>query len=306
MALATTFRSALRYTGFCVQTAKGTAAAAPSLYIPSVMSQCKWKWNANMQEEKYSTGDLFVLVDGIPTKPMASGTLVCPFKPSVLNSFYAACCYANGDVLAPVWITFFLGDGFKEKIFVDVLCTQSKMNVADDEAPALWTMSFLGIAPPITHVVRTVTLPAYERSFRLKDLVSSTILGTAGINGMESMQWTIDAGTTAYYGSRGDGGDGPSDLIINELNVTVDGTLAYNSDILRAAIVNACGAPGSCIFELDSTCGTEHTHTLALPNGLTWDEETNAPDNAVIDETFTLRGLRQTSGTGAVATIAIT
>lgn len=306
MALATTFKSALRYTAWAIQTAKGTPATTPTLFIPSVMAQCKWKWNANIQEETYSTGDLFTLVDGIPTKPMASGTIVCPFKPSVLNTFFAACCYAAGDVLAPVYCTFFIGDGFNEKVFSDVLCTSSKMYVTDDDAPATWTMGFLGLNIPTTHAVRTPTLPAYERSYRLTNLVGCTILGTASINGTEQLTWNIDAGTTAYYGSRGDGKDGPTELVVNSLKVTVDQVLAYQNDTIRAAYVTSCGAPGTNTWEFDTTCGTTHTHALTVPNGLVVDDEENAPDNLVINESFSLKGLRSAATSGAVATIAIT
>lgn len=299
------FQSAKRYIGFATQTAKGSVAAAPTLYIPHVASQSKFKWNRNAQDEKYQTGDLFVLVDGIAVKPMASGVIVCPFKPAVLNPLLANCCYANGDILPPVYSTFFVGDGLNEKIYKDVLCTQTKMNVTDDDNAALWTINFLGLSVPTPHAVRTPTLPAYEKSYRMTDLLPATFMGVTGVNGFESLSWTLDAGSTAYYGSKGDGTDGPSDIIVNELNGTIDGVMAYISDAYRLAYVNACGNFGNYVFEMKTACGTAHSHIFALPNGMIYDDEENAPDNLVINETFTIKGARQTSGTGATATIAI-
>lgn len=300
-----TTASAKRYIGFATQTAKGTPATTPSLFIPHVASQSKFKWNANKQDEKYQTGDLFVLVDGIPVKPMASGVIVCPFKPSALNSLLANCCYVNGDIAPPVYSTFFIGDGINEKVYSDVLCSQAKMAVVDDGNPAMWTLNFLGLNVPTVGTVHTPTLPTYERSYRMADLQPFTFMGVTPVNGMESMNWTLDAGSTAYYGSKGDGTDGPSDIIVNELNATVDGVMSYISDAYRLAYINACGNFGVYTFEFKSTCGTAHSHIFSLPNGSIYDDEENAPDNLVINEAFTVKGIRQTSGTGAPATVAI-
>jgi len=300
-----TYPSAKRYIGFATQTGIGVPATTPTLFIPHVANQSKFKWNRNAQDEKYQTGDLFVLVDSIAVKPMASGVIVCPFKPSVLNPLLANCCYANGDIIPPVYSTFFIGDGLNEKIYSDVLCTQAKMNVVDDDNAALWTLNFLGLSVPVPHAVRTATLPTYEKSYRMPDLQPATFMGVAAVNGFESLTWTLDAGSTAYYGSKGDNTDGPSEIIVNELNGTVDGVMAYISDAYRLAYVNACGNFGNYAFEFKSTCGTAHSHIFGLPNGTIVDDEENAPDNLVINETFSVKGVRQTSGTGATATIAI-
>jgi len=300
-----TYPSAKRYIGFATQTAKGSPASTPSLFLPHVAAQSKFKWNRNAQDEKYQTGDLFMLVDGIAVKPMASGVLVVPFKPSALNPLLANCCYADGDILPPVYSTFFVGDGLNEKIYSDVLCTSAKMAVSDDDNAALWTLNFLGLNIPVPHAVRTATLPAYEKSYRMPDLLPATFMDVTGVNGFESLTWTLDAGSTAYYGSKGDGTDGPSEIIVNELNGTVDGVMSYVSDAYRLAYVNACGNFGAYLFEFKSTCGTPHSHIFGLPNGMIYDDEENAPDNLVINETFVIKGARQTSGTGATATIAI-
>jgi hypothetical protein len=304
----TLYKSALRYIAFSVQSALGTPAVTPTLFIPIVTSQSKFKWAANVTDEKYNTGDLFMLVDGIPTKPVANGTIVFPWKPAVLNPLLAACCYANGDILPPVWCTFFVGNGFKEAIYSDVLCSVAKMSVSDDDAPALWTATLMGLNKPVPHAPRTILLPTYERSLRMVNLIPATVLGATGINGWESITWTLDAGVTAYYGSKGDGTDGPSFIVNNELNATMEGTLAHINDAINDAYINTCGAPGLCVQEFDSTCGTAHTHALTLPNGLVYDDEVDAPDNLVINETITIKGLRapDPSVTGAVATIAIT
>lgn len=297
--------SSKRYFAFSVQSAKGTPASSPSLFIPVVTASSRAKWSQNLQQEKYAQGDKFLLVDGIPVKPSASLTVVCPFKPSVLNSLLAACCYANGDLIDPVWCTWFIGDGSTEKIFTDVLFTDGKMDVDDSSGPALWTLNMLGLNIPTNHTVRTRTLPAYERSFRMSNMMPNTYFANANVKNIEKMTWNVTAGVTAYFGSRGDGTDGPSDLISNELGATMDVTKAYEDDVVDAAYLNACGLPGVFTAVLTTACGTAHTHSFSLPNGLVADEEIMAPDDLPLDQGFTVWGLRATSGTGSPAAILI-
>lgn len=287
-----------RYIGWAKQSAKGTPATAPTIALPVVKSQSKFLTNMNLQDEKYSTGDLFILVDGIPVKPLITGVTVIPFKPHVLNAFLASMCYLNGDLAIPDWCTFFVGDGYNEKKYSDVLMTTAEMNCDDGAGPALWTHNFLGLQPAVPGTMRDVTslIPVYERSFRMVNLLPATILTNTTKNNIEVLKWMIGSGVTAYYGSRGDGKEGPGDLIINELSAGMDITMGAEDDLVRLAYVNACGAPGDFLTKFQTNCsGTTYSHSFELDNGLIHSDEQDSPDDLPINEPFTVRGLRSSA-----------
>lgn len=302
-----TFPSAQRYIAVGHQSALGTPAAAPTIALPVVKSQSKVMWNMNLQDEKYATGDLYLLVDAVPVKPLTSGTIVFPFKPHVLNTYLGWCSYLNGSIPMPSWLTFFIGDGYTEHVFSDVLFTSGTMACDNGSGPAMWTQQFMGLHPSTTHAVRDVSglMPAYERSFRLENLLAATILANTAALNIEAFQWYITAGVTAYYGSKGDGSLGPSDLIINELGATMSITRAALDNLVQAAYVNSCGAPGDFLLKLQTSCGTTYSHSFELPNGLIDSDDFEAPDDLPIHEAFTVKGLRVAGGSPSPAQIVI-
>lgn len=298
------FSSAKRYCAVAVQSGQGSPAASPTIWLPVVKSQTKFRWDMKIQDEKVATGDYYTLVDGIPVQPSATGTIVVPFKPTVINALLAACCVAGGDLIAPVYLTVWMGGGVDEDIYADVLFSGGQMVVSQTQV-AQWSLNFMGMQKPTPHALRTVVIPTYERAYRLKDLLPATVFADTTVTRVDSLTIHIVSGITAYYGSRGDGTDGPSDLIIEELGAGVDLVRGYQSAAAKAAFLNSCGAPGALDFKLSTTCGTAHSHEFAMANALLVTDENDAPDNAPIAETLSFRALRAatTSGSPLVSTI---
>lgn len=299
------YSSAKRYLAIAAQSGQGTPAAAPTLFLPVIRSQSKFKWDQKIQDEKTATGDYFILVDGIPQQPQASGTIVVPFKPSVINPLLAACSMPGGDLAAPVWLTVWIGGGVDEDIYSDVLFSGGQMTCTQQQA-AQWSLNFIGMQKPVAHALRTPTIPTYERAYRLKNLLPATTLTETNVTRFDSLTIRIVSGITAYFGSRGDGTDGPSDLIQEELGAGVDFVRAYQSATAKAAFLDACGEPGLMDFKFQTTCNnTTHSHEFSFPNALYYSREDDAQDNAPLTEMLTFNGLRATTGTGSPLTVTI-
>lgn len=298
------FSSARRYLAIATQSAQGTPAAAPTAWLPVVKSQTKFKYDMKIQDEKVATGDYYILVDGIPVQPSATGTIVVPFKPTVINPLLAACCVAGGDLIPPVFLTVWVGGGVDEDVYSDVFFSGGQMVVGQQQV-AQWTLNFMGMQKPTQHAVRTPVIPTYERAYRLKDLLPATVFADTTVTRIDSLTIKLVSGVTAYFGSRGDGTDGPSDLILEELGAGVDLVRAYQSAAAKADFLNSCGAPGVLDFKLSTTCGTAHSHEFAFPNALLITDDNDAPDNAPIDEMLSFTALRAatTSGSPMVSTI---
>lgn len=298
------FSSAKRYLAIAVQSGQGSPASAPTSWLPVVRSQTKFKWDMKIQDEKVATGDYYILVDGVPVQPQASGTIVVPFKPTVINTLLGACCMPGGDLIPPTWLTVFVGGGVDEDIYSDVLFSGGQMTV-NQQQPAQWSLNFMGMQKPTQHAVRTVTVPTYERAYRLKNLLTATVLADSSVTRIDSLTVRVISGIAAYYGSRGDGTDGPSDLIQEELGAGVDLVRGYQSAATKTAFLDSCGEPGIIDLTLQTTCGTTHSHNFHLPNALAYTREDDAADNMPIQESLTFNGLRNTSGSGSPMTVTI-
>lgn len=297
------FSSAKRYIGFAVQSAIGTPASAPSVFLPLERSTAKFKNELNVTEERDTTGDYFILVDGIPTQPHTSGVLACPFRPTILNTLLAACCLPGGAMVPPVPLTVFQGSGFDEDIFSDMFFAGGDISVAQNQAARI-NFNFLGLEKSVPHAVRTATLPAYERAYRLGNLGPAT-MGADTVNRFDSLTIKIVSNIQLYYGSRGDGSSYPSDAILEELGASVDLVRAYNSATHKTTFLNECGVPVSIVLPFSTNCGTAHSHTFNFPVALYTAEELDAADNAPITEMLTFLALRGPGVTPSPMTVDI-
>jgi hypothetical protein len=293
------YSSALIYIGVGVQGAVGTPASAPDFYLPIDRAGTKQvEWMEGRTEVDYATGDYYTEVDAPIMSPHAEGTLVVPAKMSQLSTFLADCGIIGGaspgtELVPPVPITIFQGIGGEEEVYQDVFVTGQPTFTVTDTASAQWNFPVIGMAPPVTHAVRTPTFPVYEEPWRLSDLRGVTMIVDSTVVRLSSFTATLILDTQPQYYSRGDGLPYPSDIVLQKLGGFVDFRRAFHTTDERAAFLAVCGQTGPLVFPFSRTCGsTTRTLQFTLTSGLHVKRTVDAPNRALIGESFTTRGLR--------------
>jgi hypothetical protein len=293
------YSSALTYIGVAVQSAVGTPAAAPSMFLEIERAQTKMmEWLVGRTEVDYATGDYYTEVDAPITKPHSAGTLVLPAKLSQLDAFLAMGGIAGGAapgaaLVPPSPMTIFQGLGGNEEIYSDVFFSGQPVFSVSDTATATWNIPLLGMTQPTDHAIRIPNFLVYEEPWRLSDLRAATLILATSVVRFSSFKATLIIDIEPQYYSRGDGLPNPSDMTLVKLGGFLDFRVAYNGSTERAAFLNACGQPGALTFPFSRTCGsTTNTLQFGLTNGLHTVRTLDAPSRAMVGETFTTRGLR--------------
>lgn len=280
----------------------GSYPSTADAFLPIMRTQTNFTDDLNIQDVEEATGDNFVLVDGIPTNPKTSGTVVMPFRPSVLTTFLSHCCVPGGAMAEPDPITFWVGNGLDEDCFHDMFLNSMDI-IVPASGEATINAQFVGITKRVVNdsATQTYAQPTYERGFRIGDLLGATFGSETAVTRINNFTIHIQPTTTLYYGSRGDGSNYPSDTIIQKINASVDLVRAYQTSAVKKAFLLECGSPMSITLKLKSTCHavgvvtTNAAWQFVFPNALYYTEDVNTPnDNDPIDETLMFKGLRST------------
>lgn len=260
-------------------------------------------WVTGQQDEKVATGDNFITVDSIPNGPHAEIGIDVDWFPITLLPFLANCCLVpgaagvSGPLIPPVSMTIGFLDGLDSREFAG--CQISGNPTLTLGNPCKWHFPFIGTEKPVTASAPSITLPAWERPYRKNDLRLSTLIGSATPlteKKFRNLVLSIVCTNTPLYDTRGDGLDGVSDMVLDELGATLSLDRAYSTATEKAAFLAECGTDGIITLPFTNSCGgVTTTSTFTFPRGRYTAESITAQQNDDIREPLVAVGLRPLS-----------